>query len=80
MFDTDKLRKEINKVVNKYFDQGVAELVEMRMAESEKKKKKLPNRCRPLRGWKTQQQTVHFATTQTMTHCIFLTAPTYQLH
>ena len=34
MFDTDKLLKEINKVVNKYFDQGVAELVEMRMAES----------------------------------------------
>ena len=26
------------------------------------------------------QQTVHFATTQTMTRCIFLTAPTYQLH
>jgi RuvB-like protein 1 (pontin 52) len=24
---TDKLRKEINKVVNKYIDQGVAELV-----------------------------------------------------
>ena len=34
VFDTDKLRKEINKVVNKYIDQGVAELVEMRMAES----------------------------------------------
>ena len=34
MFDTDKLRKEINKVVNKYIDQGVAELVEIRMAES----------------------------------------------
>ena len=34
VFDTDKLRNEINKVVNKYFDQGVAELVEMRMAES----------------------------------------------
>ena len=34
MFDTDKLRKEINKVVNKYFDQGVVELVEIRMAES----------------------------------------------
>ena len=24
---TDKLRKEINKVVNKYIDQGIAELV-----------------------------------------------------
>ena len=34
VFDTDKLCREINKVVNKYFDQGVAELVEMRMAES----------------------------------------------
>ena len=34
MFDTDKLCREINKVVNKYFDQGVAELVEIRMAES----------------------------------------------
>lgn len=26
-FITDKLRKEINKVVNKYIDQGIAELV-----------------------------------------------------
>ena len=34
MFDTDKLCREINKVVNKYIDQGVAELVEIRMAES----------------------------------------------
>ena len=27
LFCADKLRKEINKVVNKYIDQGVAELV-----------------------------------------------------
>ena len=27
LYLTDKLRKEINKVVNKYIDQGIAELV-----------------------------------------------------
>lgn len=27
LFISDKLRKEINKIVNKYIDQGIAELV-----------------------------------------------------
>lgn len=54
---TEKLRKEINKVVNKYIDQGIAELVpgvlfidEVKIDETSKGSKRKSRTNRPTLG------------------------------